>query len=596
MTKDLLQDLIYGEQIKTEGCEVNFVVGLTYSLNLDALLTVPLAIGEQGNIDSHIIKDRKLILSGIHKAIGKMAIFYNKGSIHVPKRHNVIYTLIEESIFGVINEECVFSNFHPKLWLVHETDKEGTEWMKLSVMSRNIDLSTSIDICCTMRGRISKQRSEIGAETHAPLKEMLLWLSENYVKNDKKRKEKVDNVAMLLDYVERFELDEPFRTEGGYAFFPFVYGKKKFAHYTQDIKFLLAGERTLVISPFIDTKTLEWLTERKKYLHNRVASTLITRKEYVTRKVFELFDEVYVPNDTMIDNTTTSVNLHAKMYLTQKTGIEPGYTLLLGSANATDNAFHRNAEFLLQLCYKQTTLDRIEELKNEIICDHRFIKLDAPYPEASDERELDDAEKDLKLALLYLKRAVVKKGEKDGLFDITLFTTGEGNKKIKIRPLPCMNYWKPLEENIKFTGLTPQMLSELYVLSLCHEEGENQLEMIAKVHTLGMPPDRNEHIYQNIVNNEEELLDIVAFMLSDTPAEFIFEHSQMHKNNACRKCSRQNFFTMPLYEQLLKKANSNPKLIDEVLDFIHKMKPEIVPDELKQMLETFKKVEKQLKK
>ena len=48
MARELLKDLIYGEQLVSAGCKVDFAVGLTYSLNLEAMLTVPLAFGDLG--------------------------------------------------------------------------------------------------------------------------------------------------------------------------------------------------------------------------------------------------------------------------------------------------------------------------------------------------------------------------------------------------------------------------------------------------------------------------------------------------------------------------------------------------------------------
>ena len=52
--------------------------------------------------------------------------------------------------------------------------------------------------------------------------------------------------------------------------------------------------------------------------------------------------------------------------------------------------------------------------------------------------------------------------------------------------------------------------------------------------------------------------------------------------------------TMPIYEQLLRTASTNPEQISEVQKFIKKMKQDIVPDELTQILQMFQNVSKQL--
>ena len=598
MARELLKDLIYGEQLVSDGCKVEFAVGLSYSLNLEAMLTVPLAFGDLGELDSSVKQSPAFLLEGIRRSSDKIALFCNKGGIHVPNETRTIYSLLETSIFEVQNGKDVLSNFHPKLWLVKETDREGIEWLKLSVMSRNLDFSTCLDICCSIRGRISKRRSIKGAEKHKPLKDMLIWVSEYATKA---KADKVCELAELLDYVDRFELEAPFQTEDterneeeGYGFFPFVYGREEFATYYEFLKTYMPGDRIMVVSPFIDVSTLSWLTARKKeYNYESKNSILVTRKEYVTQEVFDLFDQVWVPNDTMIDNTTANVDLHAKMYLTQRvTGQDLGYTLYLGSTNATVNGFNRNAEFLLRLHYKRTTNDRIKELLEEMVSEHRFVVMDAPNPEATNTRPKNEKELALKRSIGCLKKAEITKGKTEGLYDIVLSIGGKFEEGIEIRPLQLKASWQPIAKQIRYNDIPAYLLSEFYVLRIPVEEGF--MEMVAKVKTSNMPKDRDEAIYQSIVTKKEELLDYVAFMLSDRPSEFFFEQQILQEKNKGIDGITSQATTMPLYEQLLRTASTNPEQITEVLKFIKKMKKDIVPEELKRILEMFQNVSKQI--
>lgn len=599
MARELLKDLIYGEQLVSAGCKVDFAVGLTYSLNLEAMLTVPLAFGDLGELDSNVKLSPAFLLEGIRRSSDKIALFCNKGGIHVPSETRTIYSLLESSIFEVQDGNDIFSNFHPKIWLVKEIDKDGDEWLKLSVMSRNLDFSTCLDICCSIRGHIERRRSLRGVEKHKPLKDMLLWLSEYAPKT---KADKVCQLAEQLDYVDRFKLDMPFQTEDternedeGYDFFPFVYGKEEFSTYGNYLKKYLPGDRILVVSPFIDITTLSWLTSRKKdYNYESRNSILITRKEYVTQEVFELFEQVWVPNDTMLDNTTANVDLHAKMYLTQRlTGDDLGYTLYLGSANATVNAFNKNVEFLLRLHYKRTTNDRIKELLEEITSEHRFVVMDAPNPEASNTRPSNEKELALKRAVGCLRKAVIKTSNKEGLYDIDLSVRGKYDGDIQIRPLQCKGLWQPISNQVFFKELSTHFLSEFYVIRIPSDD-EKFIELVAKVKTSGMPADRDESIYQSIVTKKEELLDYVAFMLSDRPSEFFFEQQMMKESKKYADGANSNTITMPLYEQLLKTASTNPEQITEVQKFIKKMKQDIVPEELTKILQMFQNVSKQL--
>ena len=462
-----------------------------------------------------------------------------------------------------------------------------------------MDFSTCLDICCSIRGHIERRRSLRGVEKHKPLKDMLLWLSEYAPKT---KADKVCQLAEQLDYVDRFKLDMPFQTEDternedeGYDFFPFVYGKEEFSTYGNYLKKYLPGDRILVVSPFIDITTLSWLTSRKKdYNYESRNSILITRKEYVTQEVFELFEQVWVPNDTMLDNTTANVDLHAKMYLTQRlTGDDLGYTLYLGSANATVNAFNKNVEFLLRLHYKRTTNDRIKELLEEITSEHRFVVMDAPNPEASNTRPSNEKELALKRAVGCLRKAVIKTSNKEGLYDIDLSVRGKYDGDIQIRPLQCKGLWQPISNQVLFKELSTHLLSEFYVIRIPSDD-EKFIELVAKVKTSGMPADRNESIYQSIVTKKEELLDYVAFMLSDRPSEFFFEQQMMKESKKYADGANSNTITMPLYEQLLKTASTNPEQITEVQKFIKKMKQDIVPEELTKILQMFQNVSKQL--
>ena len=598
MARELLKNLIYGEQLVSAGCKVDFAVGLTYSLNLEAMLTVPLAFGDLGELDNSVKLSPAFLLEGIRRSSDKIALFCNKGGIHVPSETRTVYSLLESSIFEVQDGKDIFSNFHPKIWLVKETDKSGDEWLKLSVMSRNLDFSTCLDICCSIRGHIEKRRSLRGVEKHKPLKDMLLWLSE-YA--PKAKADEVCQLAEQLDYVDRFKLDTPFQTEDvernedeGYDFFPFVYGKEEFSAYGNYLQKYLPGDRILVVSPFIDITTLSWLTSRKKdYNYESKNSILITRKEYVTQEVFEQFEQVWVPNDTMLDNTTANVDLHAKMYLTQRlTGDDLGYTLYLGSANATVNAFKKNVEFLIRLHYKRTTNDRIKELLEEITSEHRFVVMDAPNPEASNTRPSNEKELVLKRAVGCLRKAVIRTSNKEGFYDIDLSVRGKYDNDIQIRPLQCKGLWQPISNQVLFKELSVHLLSEFYVIRIPSED--SFIELVAKVKTSGMPANRDEAIYQSIVTKKEELLDYVAFMLSDRPSEFFFEQQMLKENKKYADGAVSNTITMPLYEQLLKTASTNPEQITEVQKFIKKMKQDIVPEELTKILQMFQNVSKQL--
>lgn len=69
MAKEQLNDYTYGEMFVTPGYDVDFAVGTTYSINPQALLVVPMALGmlsEEGKSISPIC-----ILEGIRRSADK---------------------------------------------------------------------------------------------------------------------------------------------------------------------------------------------------------------------------------------------------------------------------------------------------------------------------------------------------------------------------------------------------------------------------------------------------------------------------------------------------------------------------------------------
>lgn len=146
-----------------------------------------------------------------------------------------------------------------------------------------------------------------------------------------------------------------------------------------------------------------------------------------------------------------------------------------------------------------------------------------------------------------------------------------------------------------FKDLDAYQLSEFYILSIPEENKNGTLEIMIKVDTKGLPKERDEAIYQSVVTRKEELLDYVSFMLCENPLLFISEQ-QIQKKDRQRTNNKQDYTTsMPLFENLLRVAVTNPTQIKEVIEFVNKMKQEIVPDELKQILTKFESTLKYIK-
>lgn len=106
--------LNYSELLQPElGYNLDFAVGLTYSLDLEALLGVPISMGLLDEMDTSLRDNPFYMLEALRKSSNKIAIFCNPGGISLPQKIQSIYSLLENSVFEVKLKNK--QNFHPKL-------------------------------------------------------------------------------------------------------------------------------------------------------------------------------------------------------------------------------------------------------------------------------------------------------------------------------------------------------------------------------------------------------------------------------------------------------------------------------------------------
>ena len=146
--------LDYGGLLMPEiGYDVDFAVAFTYSLDLEALLGVPVSLGLlDDDMDTGLIENPFFLLEAIRKSSDKIAIFCNAGSIALPRNIRSVFALLENSVFEV--NLSGMNSFHPKMWFIKYTNDEGASYIKLIVLSRNLTFDRSFDYEVEMTGQI----------------------------------------------------------------------------------------------------------------------------------------------------------------------------------------------------------------------------------------------------------------------------------------------------------------------------------------------------------------------------------------------------------------------------------------------------------
>ena len=331
-----------------EGAELDAAIGTTFSLDLSALLTAPLAftVFDQEGADGRLTADPLVLLESLRQFAERITIFCQAGRIAVPKQHRPLFGYLERSVVEVAapREGGVF---HPKVWLLRFRAAEGEALYRFLCLSRNLTFDSSWDTVLVLDGRLEAERKNAFNANH-PLGDFIRDLPSMAVRPvaDDVR----SRVAQMQDEVRRVRFTAPpwadelqFRPLGirGYQKWPFPENERPM----------------MVVSPFVSAGALKRLAEGRK------GCVLVSRDvalEGVPPEVLARFDRVcFLSDDTEPEEVAeesaddgdaageeTLRGLHAKLYV-----MDDGWhaRLWTGSANATEAAFARNVEFLVEL-------------------------------------------------------------------------------------------------------------------------------------------------------------------------------------------------------------------------------------------------------
>ena len=111
------------------GYNLDFAVGTTYSLNLDALVGASLALGLSEETDSELMNNPVCLLEALRSTGDSVALFCEGGQIHMPNRVTSLYILLEKMVFSVKTPKrkkaAAYPSFHPKFWLIRYKNNDG---------------------------------------------------------------------------------------------------------------------------------------------------------------------------------------------------------------------------------------------------------------------------------------------------------------------------------------------------------------------------------------------------------------------------------------------------------------------------------------
>lgn len=595
MAEALWNDIVYTEVMQSEGFVVDYAVCTTYCLDMPTLLSVPFMLGTMTDLTEATMRSPHLILETINRSAGKFAVFCNAGCIAVPQANSKVYALLERSVVQVTlpAKGGGFVNFHPKVWVIKETNPDTDEsQIKLVVLSRNLTCSNDLDMVCELVGKIGRKPATKRAQAkHAPLIDFLSWLVGKA--DDRNIRKNMRAICEDLSYIERFDLtDSPFED---YDFFPM--GISGYDGYSdcleQDI--LNHAAEMLIISPFVDMDVLG----KMAVCSPCAKKTLITRHASVTQDIINLFndnDGVYVPKEVLTDKVEKDVvvDLHEKVYFVRRYEGNLSYNhLYLGSTNATKNGFKRNVEFLLHLQFAPYK-SSYDKYRGELINDSKECMFEKVTSIPNDDASKDDVTNELLLrtAIAALQKAQITGQADNYAITIACRPNKLPGRTVTLYPLGCEGKEATLADGMTFTGLSLSLLTEFYVISI------DKLRRVIKLPTEGMPiEERDNAIFRSFINTKGKFINYLAFMLTDDVEQYVLESQQMEKKLSTEHATAmEQQLSTSLYEDMVRMAYTNPERIASIRQIVEKADKEVVPEHFMEMYLTFENVLKQIKR
>ena len=119
------------------GYELDFAVLTTYTLDLEALLALPLGIvarADQGLDD--LLADPLLLLEALREAGERIHVFVDRAGIAIPRTRRELYAMLEPSLHAV--RAPGLGTFHPKVWILRFLSEDEEPLIRVAVLSRNL--------------------------------------------------------------------------------------------------------------------------------------------------------------------------------------------------------------------------------------------------------------------------------------------------------------------------------------------------------------------------------------------------------------------------------------------------------------------------
>lgn len=567
-------------------------VGTTYSLDLEALMSVCIALGIQESTDSSLTKNPFAILKSLQGLSEKLLVFCEAGQIAaMPPQKSPLMLLLDKFIVPVKLKEIKgrgFPSFHPKTWTLQYEDADGKQYYRFIVLSRNLTFDRSWDVAVSLEGAITGRRHM----SSYPLADFLDFLKNSALEGISMKTEKRRILNALIQDIPFVQFTLEDKRFLDFEIIPLGIGSTDIDN---DPLMSSTFHDLLILSPFISNGVLQSFDQRnflknsRRHLITRTTELYKIATKLETFKVFTIKDIVAEGEEIVSDDEPSDVqqqDIHAKMYLMTKGSAS---SLYIGSMNASENGLHRNVEMMLKLSgYRYyLNLDQIESdlFGSDDKCNpFEEVDLNSINNEAPEKDEKDELERIIKGICRLKAKAVAESTGDSYRVSVTFARPRNGFPNAEIAPARTVRT-QSLAEKVVFESLSSLELTELYRITVA-----GRTESVSRIILIPteMPSDRDEKIIGSILKDKRAFVDYLAFILGD---DYVLSALEMDDTAAENRIANRRSFeeSLPaIYEKMLKTAYSNPERFNEIRLMMDRMaNSEVIPDEFIHMYETF---------
>ena len=572
-----------------DGYILSRAVGTTFTLDLMALLSVPLAFifRDAQDGEGQLSVEPLSLLESARRYAGRIVVFSQGGYTGVPRAVQSALAFIEDSVVAVFppGRRQRGAIFHPKVWVLRYEPRDGAEdrpvRYRLVTQSRNLTFDSSWDVSLVLEGVLNESRVNAYSINRpvADFVRRLPSLATGPVADSHQ-----ESVDTLSDELLRVQWNPPEGLDLS-RFLPF--GLRRANPPYPD----LDRRRLLVISPFLDGEFLRSVTRRRRH------SVLVSRREAlvtVSQDALRSFEKVYAfrsalepePDDTD-ESLPLLAGLHAKVFV-----IDDGWNarIAVGSANSTAAGLGRqprNVEFMVELQGRKSRFgidallrgnrdgesgtfgSLIEEFD---VCEAGTVTEDESQVRL--DRLLDYAVQTL--ARADIGGSVIE--SEGGRYSIRLVLPeipdlGQAVTEVRCWPATLSaTRGEPLKGGIEFLGLSLSELSAFLAIEVrASLEGNTESRRFARVIWLsGLPEDRLPRLIAAMLRDKQRFLQLLWLLLSPDQEVSVADLAGALGNGSS---DASWVVALPgLMERMLETLGSDPRRLDDVNSLVEELR------------------------